>query len=360
MKFPLKLKFLHTMFFLSVIILSFLTLNLLDLLYVKLASPAYHFSFPANIEFNFVNAQGIHKIKTNQLGLRGSLPKPEDCVDLILGDSQAFGIGLEEQSIFHNLISSTSGCEVYNASFPGYSIENELSLFRILATNLKLRKVVLFIYGNDVYETGYNKLFETYLQNNHLYLKFFRLIMPNVGISLAKLKFNQYLTDSIAYDIKKNEKRHLIPETKFIEDNSILLSLYNMDSMYFQKSLDTRKTSKNQFQKYKRYLEILIEEIKNENIELDIIYLPLDIEHDASRGEEYKQIGFILDKQWLEGDSAFVLDLYELTSLQSLRFIDLRHAMRQSKRILKFGDFHLNEKAHTLIAEKLIEQKVFK
>lgn len=101
----------------------------------------------------------LTRVEINQLGLR---QRNSVCQIqyrrriLILGDSFAFGLGVEEQSTFVTLIQenlNTEGIGVINGAQTGYCPEQEKILGMRLARLIHPDSIILFLYpGNDIHD----------------------------------------------------------------------------------------------------------------------------------------------------------------------------------------------------------------
>ncbi len=108
--------------------------------------------------------ESVTHFHTNSLGFRDSeihIPKPENVFrTLVLGDSMTFGIGVEEEEAFTEVIekmlndNAKAGdvrYEVINAGVPGYSTAQELLQYRLYGQQLNPDLVILaFLVTNDL------------------------------------------------------------------------------------------------------------------------------------------------------------------------------------------------------------------
>ena len=95
------------------------------------------------------------RIRINSLGLRGPDPDPDRPAVLVLGDSFAFGVGVDEPHLMSSelerrLAALGQPVSVINAGVSGYSTDQSLLLFRRLAPRLHPRLVVLVLCDNDL------------------------------------------------------------------------------------------------------------------------------------------------------------------------------------------------------------------
>lgn len=116
------------------------------------------------------------EVRINRLGLRGPEPglgrPPGVRRVVVLGDSFAFGLGVDEPHTFGaqlaNLLSRTAPTEVLNLGVIGYATDQELLLFEELGPRLRPDLVVLVMCDNDfqhntqdfVYDAYYKPFFE--------------------------------------------------------------------------------------------------------------------------------------------------------------------------------------------------------
>lgn len=116
----------------------------------------------AGADFRGGPQQGL--VRTNSLGLRAdrdyAQPKPPGVLRiLLLGDSFAFGVGVDQESSFATLLEARlnrSGgplrYEVANLGVSGYSTDQELLRLRALGERLQPDLVILMVCGNDFAE----------------------------------------------------------------------------------------------------------------------------------------------------------------------------------------------------------------
>jgi len=95
-------------------------------------------------------AVGAFRVKTDSHGWRGQ----EDltgCQALVLGDSFAFGFGVDDENAFFSL--TNSGLHVKAIGSPGYNMVQEVIWLDKVSTQLSGKLVVWFIcLGNDLYD----------------------------------------------------------------------------------------------------------------------------------------------------------------------------------------------------------------
>ncbi len=103
-------------------------------------------------------------VRINQKGLRDrdhSYERPNDTRRiLVIGDSFAWGYGVEESERFSQVLETSLGVEVINAGVSGYSTDQELLWFRGEGVKYETDLVIVVFAGNDVGE-NYQQLVYT-------------------------------------------------------------------------------------------------------------------------------------------------------------------------------------------------------
>lgn len=93
-------------------------------------------------------------VRINDKGLRDrphSYERQDDTERiLVLGDSFAWGYGVEESERFSQLLEKSMGVEVINAGVSGYSTDQELLWYRSEGIKYETDLVILVVAGNDV------------------------------------------------------------------------------------------------------------------------------------------------------------------------------------------------------------------
>jgi hypothetical protein len=102
----------------------------------------------------FETPQFRTNVRINQLGLRDrehTYKRPEGTRRiLVLGDSFAWGYGVEEAERFSQVLEASLGVEVINAGVSGYSTDQELLWLREEGRQYDFDLVVLVLAGNDI------------------------------------------------------------------------------------------------------------------------------------------------------------------------------------------------------------------
>ncbi|MGI0014581.1 MAG: SGNH/GDSL hydrolase family protein [Nitrososphaera sp.] len=103
-------------------------------------------------------------VRINQKGLRDrehSYERPNDTRRiLVIGDSFAWGYGVEESERFSQRLETSLGVEVINAGVSGYSTDQELLWFRGEGVKYDTDLVILVFAGNDIGD-NYRQLVHT-------------------------------------------------------------------------------------------------------------------------------------------------------------------------------------------------------
>lgn len=102
-----------------------------------------------------------YRITTDSYGFRRTYPfkNNEGIYSLaILGDSQSFGVGIEDEKTFASLLAKNLGVSVLNAACPGHNTIEEFWTYQNRIQPFKPRHVLLFFFsGNDPYENYKNR-----------------------------------------------------------------------------------------------------------------------------------------------------------------------------------------------------------
>jgi len=96
----------------------------------------------------------VTRIRTNSLGLRGADPGPPSEGEIVIvGDSQVFGLGVEEDETFAAVLAQQTGRPVLNAGVPTYGPQEYLALAAELLESRRPAVVVTTLnFVNDPFE----------------------------------------------------------------------------------------------------------------------------------------------------------------------------------------------------------------
>lgn len=120
----------------------------------KVADPELIYRHRAYLDTHY---QGV-RVRTNSMGLRDrevGTGKPADLTVLLLGDSVAFGWGVDEEALFsrrlEELLSAATGqnVDVINTGVGSYETHQELTFSRMYADRLSPDVVMLLYLSND-------------------------------------------------------------------------------------------------------------------------------------------------------------------------------------------------------------------
>ncbi|WP_244247299.1 MULTISPECIES: SGNH/GDSL hydrolase family protein [Leptospira] len=316
-----------------------------------------HFHFPINSEIPFYRLGNKEIGKIGEWGTRiGELEKNVSCKYLLLGDSQVFGSGIFWKDTFSEILNRETKCHWVNLGIPGFTLENELSLYQKVRTKISFDRVYLFVYGNDIYETGDTPDFLNFVKKQTWYFRILSFLFPEQSRIYGKRKYFQMVQVRMETELMKlaPSNTQVIHKSTTNEKEFITQkALFSLSPDYFHGSLNTKSIAKKNFQRWYRILRKLNDEIVSANKELVIVYIPLEVEYDPEMFQVYKDIGFVMDSSWIKSNSELITDLNIITKEKNIPLIDLREYMRFRSDLLQLEDIHLNETAHRLIADIL-------
>ena len=109
-----------------------------------------------------------YRITTDAYGFRKTYPfvnNERTYSFAILGDSQSFGVGINDEETFASLLAKNLNASVLNTACPGYNTIEEFLTYKNRVRQFKPRYVLLFFFaGNDPYENYKNR--ELYYGNS--------------------------------------------------------------------------------------------------------------------------------------------------------------------------------------------------
>lgn len=349
------------LFVFSFFVFIILTFRFLDFLSLSFHSPFGHYHFPKNQEIPFFRMVDKEMGKIGELGIRRGTLKPEaNCKYLLLGDSQTFGSGIFWKDTFSEILNRETECQWTNAGVPGFTLENEFSLYETIKSNISFDRVYLFVYGNDIYETGDTPDYLHFVKRQTWYVHSLLFVFPEQTRLYLKTKYFQTIQKRMELELERVSKLEIqkpqISSSKK-EEFITLRGLYNLSPDYLIGSLDTKTYSKTNFNRWTRALRLLNEKILADKKELVMVYIPLEVEYDPIRFQIYKEIGFEMNENWIQSDSDFISDIKAVAKENKIPLIDLRKFMRFRSDLLQKEDIHLNETATRLISD-IIKQKL--
>ena len=351
---PMKYLFYSFLFFCGVIF----CLRVIDSIGFYMSFPYGHYHFPTNREISFFRQGERETGEIGEFGFRkGNLKNNASCGYLLLGDSQTFGSGIFWKDSFPEILNRETGCNWINVSIPGFTLENEYSTYEKVSSRFEFRSVYLFIYGNDIYETGDTPDFLHFV-NHKKYFHIFSFLFPEHSRLYLKKSYFESIQKRMEAELKRVAKQtYQIPDLKEKKNEVVdflpLKTLFRISPNYLSSSLNTKTFAKINFDRWKKILFLLNDKIVKQGKQLNLVYIPLEVEFDRTRYQVYQGIGYDMNPEWLESDSEFIKDLIQLSKENHIPLIDLRNQMRYRSDLLQTGDIHLNEKAHRLIADVL-------
>lgn len=335
----------------------FLFCRFIDSLSFHFDSMYGHFHFPINREIPFYRLGNKEIGKIGEWGTRvGALEKNSQSKYLILGDSQVFGSGIFWEDTFSEILNRETECTWINFGIPGFTLENELSMYEKVRSKISFDRVYLFVYGNDIFETGDTPDYLHFVKKQFWFLRGISFLFPEHTRIYLKKRYFETIQQRMEIELEKFAKlNHLDSRTSQVKKENFvtLKGLFKLSPDYLRGSLDTKTYATINFNRWLRILRQLNEMVRLDKKELVMVYIPLEIEYDPKMFQIYKEIGFVMDSRWLKSDSEFVTSLKSISNEESIPLIDLRRSMRFRSDLLQSGDIHLNETAHRLIANIL-------
>ncbi|TGM05309.1 SGNH/GDSL hydrolase family protein [Leptospira jelokensis] len=357
-------KTIRTLFFAFVISLGFfLSLRSIDrwILVPSLEYGTFH--YPPKTTLPFFRNGEVEMGFTNEFGIREpNNEKQTNCRYLLLGDSQTFGSGIFLKDRFSEILNAETECHWFNVSVPGYTLENEFSMYKKIDGSIPFQKVFLVVYGNDVYETGDTPDYIHFAKRQKWYREFFAFLLPEYTRSIWKREYFQTIQVRMTEEMSRISAQETLPSKnlrqttsaeKILPNYTSFKTLYSISPNYFFESLNVKSVSNQNFDRWQQVFFRLMEDVTKRNVKLTLVYIPLDVEFDPNRLEIYKEIGFPMDRNWLTGDSELIIELNKLATQFNVPIIDLRHSFRGAKDLLQPEDIHFNEKANRLIADTI-------
>ena len=121
----------------------------------------------ADVQVRGAYREFLYRVTTDANGFRKTYPfTDEQAYSIaILGDSQTFGTGINDDQTFASGLAKNLGTSVLNTACPGYNTIEEYWTYKNRVRQFKPRQVLLFFFaGNDPYENFKNR--ELYSENS--------------------------------------------------------------------------------------------------------------------------------------------------------------------------------------------------
>ncbi|MFC1589886.1 SGNH/GDSL hydrolase family protein [Candidatus Omnitrophota bacterium] len=305
-----------------------------------------------NAEFNFVLAGDFRtKISTNSFGFRDkeySLDKSEGVHRiLVLGDSKAFGYGVDLQNSFpkvlENLLNNSrlnkkKKFEVINAGIPGHGIYNMSKLFEFYGVKFKPDLTILTIEIFDITGT-FSRIASLQKKTSSQNVSLLKKIKVFLYNHTATYVFLEEKFDKLLKNLALREKDHSKPV------DSIYLSPLSDD--------DVKKIEdgENEISRIRQLCESM-------GSKYLVVVIPREIEIDRSRLSHYRQIGSAkeIDFDSLEssyGHLKYYLDSNDINYL--FVYEALRRKVEKKEQLFFKRNSHYNKIGNYYIAQEIFE-----
>ena len=269
-------------------------------------------------------------VRINEKGLRDRMHSYERQNDnseriLVLGDSFAWGYGVEESERFSQLLEEELGVEVINAGISGYSTDQELLWYKNEGIKYETDLVVLVIAGNDVGDNE-QKLVSTIYYKPKFVIEDGQLILTNYPVPTTSLK------GKFVYSLSQRSALSFFLVQRYFD----LLSLYGktkVDSDHINSPVSSVNAESEPF----KLSMALIEEIRNiaESRKAKFMIVTTDRWWNYPAEETYED--FVTT---LENEGFVVLDVESMPGFDP-------------DEMLIPDDGHWNQSGHEFVAEKI-------
>jgi lysophospholipase L1-like esterase len=279
----------------------------------------------------FKTPQFSTSVRINENGLRDrqhSYQRQSDIQRiLVLGDSFAWGYGVEESERFSQLLEKALGVEVINAGVSGYSTDQELLWYRNEGIKYETDLVILVLTGNDVGDND-RQLVNTIYYKPKFVIDEGSLVLTGVPVPKTSLqgKLIYFLSQRSAF-------AYFLVQRYF--DLLSLYSKYRTNSEQGNTSIASINTEGKDF----KLTTALLDEMKNiaESRKAKFMIVATDRWWDVPSGETYKD--FI---NLLRAKGFLVLDVESMAGFDP-------------EIMLIPEDGHWNQAGHKFAAEKIKE-----
>ena len=268
-------------------------------------------------------------VRINEKGLRDRQRSYERQNDseriLVLGDSFAWGYGVEESERFSQLLEEELGVEVINAGISGYSTDQELLWYKNEGIKYETDLVVLVMAGNDVGDNE-QQLVSTIYHKPKFVIEEGQLILTNYPVPKTSPQ------GKIVYSLSQRSALAFFLVQRYFD----LLALYGktkIDSDYVSSPVASINAEREPF----KLTIALIDEIRNiaESRQAKFMIVTTDQWWNYPSEETYKD--FVIA---LQGEGFVVLD------------VELMPGFDPDKMLIP-DDGHWNQSGHAFVAEKI-------
>ena len=269
----------------------------------------------------------VVRINENGLRDREHLYERQNNIEriLVLGDSFAWGYGVEESERFSQLLEEELGVEVINAGVSGYSTDQELLWYRNEGIKYETDLVILVLAGNDVGDNDLQLV-------NHIYYK------PKFVIEEGQLV-------PIGYPVPKTS-----PQGRFIYSLSQRSALaYFLVQRYFDLlSL---------YGKIKANLDHANSPVSGINAEREPFKLTIALIGEMRNIAESRKAKFMIvttDRWWNHPSGETYKDFVTTMSSEGFLVLDVESMPGfDPEEMLIPNDGHWNQSGHEFVAEKI-------
>lgn len=356
--------FLNIFLMLGVLILCLLTVELFCYFYLNIPAhmpPMVYFDPSQNPSKRLMQNADIvvhgsyrefrYRITTDANGFRRTYPfenTRKTYSFAILGDSQSFGVGVNDEYTFSSLLAKNLGEPVLNTACPGYNTIEEFLTYKNRVQQLKPGYVLLFFFsGNDPYENYKNReLYYGESKPQPLVQKQQNLFSP---FSLAGLK-NFLSKHSAIYD--SLIKLRQIPQiNQFLYHYKLVNPTSPFELAIFKK--DEHSDALAHWQMTELIIKNLRDEVESNDAKFWIVFIPDRYQVDQAYWEKW------VSKYQLNPQDYDLMrpnrHLAEFSRKNGIHFEDTTEALiktqKQGKNVYWKTDAHLNGLGNQVIAE---------
>lgn len=290
-----------------------------------------------------------YRITTNAQGFRNTYPFAEDLQSyslVVLGDSQSFGVGINDDQTFASRLAKGLGTSVLNTACPGYNTMEELLTYKNRVRQFKPHSVLLFFFsGNDPYENFSNRnLFYLTPLNNK----------QNTGSSFSLAHLKKFLSRHSAIYYSLIRLRQTPQINHILYQLKLLNPLPPSELAVFEKGVNDEASA--HWQITEKIILNIRDEIEADGCEFKVVLIPDRFQVDESYWYQWvakyrldpQKFDLMLPNQHLAG----------FCKKNGIAFADPTEALiqmrKQGKKVYWEIDNHLNARGHQTIADFII------
>jgi lysophospholipase L1-like esterase len=266
------------------------------------------------------NATGIcfgKKVTIDELGFRKmAAPQNYDASWFVLGDSVTFGVGVDTEDTYVQLLqNSLPNVRVWNSAVIGYDLKNYRDTLNHFTVETGLiprpRRVLLFLCPNDI------DLNSAFAQD------------------LSVKPFNSGYIESVLSFLRRNSKFYMVVKN----------IVFDRSRAYFQHDLRLYQEAGEGLQESFRILDELNTSLRDRNIELTVVITPYEYQL-RKKEDQYLLPQKILTSYFQEKGIPYI-DAYEYFA----------RADGDERQYFLYGDFaHFSKKGHQMVFDLLKER----